>query len=207
MRATMLAALLVLVMACGKSEQAPNRNREDVRPIPAARSAGEVGSGSASGSSQVIIASSSQGRGQAGAGSKAADSRGGGGVDLAAESRAQTRARCDRLVEHIMGLTRTQLPKGEAREKLDGQGEPLREMCMDSSLLAGGYERCVMRAKTLNEVLTCNPVGDERAAKAVAVARKVAARKDLLDKAEREIERDGGVAPPTIDLKPPKRRW
>ena len=199
-----LALTLALALACGKSEQAQRRSQETVRPIPAPRSEAEVGSAGGSGS-QIIIASSSQGRGKAGAGTAAAAS-GGGGVDLAAESRAQTRARCDRLVDHLMGLTRAQLPKGEARDKLDMQGDPLRDMCMNSGLSAGGYERCVLRAKTLSEALVCVPVGDERAAEAMARASAVAARKDLLEKAEREINKDGGVAPPTIELERPRHR-
>ncbi len=190
-------ASLVLVAAlglgCSQRDPDARHSQATTRPLETAPEAGDRGgSGAGATGSQIIVAGSGR-TGRAAAGAAAEEPSHGGGRSASDAELAAQRARCDKLVEHLVDLTRGQLPTGAARDKLEAQNDALRQMCMSMGIHAGEYSDCVMRARDLDAVLACNPVGD-RAAGAFAAARDLVGRKDLLDKAEKMIGDQGGEA-------------
>jgi len=128
-------------------------------------------------------------------GSASNGARSGGG---AASRDRQTVARCKRLVARVVALTGQRVPassRGKTRTRLAAQSNELRDACASVGALSSEYETCVLRAKTLEDALLCNPTGSGRDTGAFARAKELSTRKDLLDKAERNFAKGGPRAP------------
>jgi hypothetical protein len=190
----LLVAVVALAGGCGQRDDGGAREPPASRPLPAAATPSDRGGAASAGGpgSQIIVAGSGS-VDRAAAGAAAEEPGGGGGADRADADRAALLARCDRLVKHVVELTQAQVPRGPGRDQTLAQTDGLRELCVSLGVRAGDYEACVLGARTLDQVLVCDPIGDRGAAEILAQAHELAGRKDLLEQAERMIGDAGGI--------------